>query len=117
MPFHRLRRSLRERTGRTALTLMRQTPWSQGRLFTAHAGRAAERFRVSDGTTWGPATTSLALAVAQARAVAVAGGRALIFADDGTAAVVTHGADGFVIATTDEARWPTTVRRVLSRHG
>ncbi len=55
--------------------------------------------------------------MAQARAVAVGGGRALIFADDGTAAVVTHGAGGFELATTDEARWPHTVRIVLSRHG
>jgi len=96
---------------------MRQGAWSQRRLFADASDRPAGRFRVSNGIAWGPSTASLALAVAQARAVAVAGGRALIFADDGTAAVVTHGAGGFDIATTDEARWPNTVRIVLSRHG
>lgn len=96
---------------------MRQTEWNQRRLFAAGGHRHAERFRVSDGAAWGPATASLPLAVAQARAVALAGGRALVFADDGTAAVVTHGADGFEIATDDDTRWPQTVRQVLSRHG
>lgn len=95
---------------------MRQTAWGQRRLFDADGG-SARRYRVTDGAACGPPTPSLALAVAQARAVALAGARAVIVADDGTAAAVTHGAEGFHIATADDARWPQTVRHVLIRHG
>ena len=99
-----------------ALTLMRQTAWGQRPLFAAK-GAGPRRYRVTDGTRWGPPTPSLALAVAQARAVAVGGRRAVIVADDGTAAAVTHGPTGFHIATADDARWPDTVRHVLVNHG
>lgn len=113
---HRLRRSLQERTSAAALTLMRQAAWGQQCLFGAGPGPAG-CFRVTDGTAWGPPTTQLALAAVQARAVALAGGRALIVADDGTAAVVTHGPAGFEVAADADAAWPATVRSVLSRHG
>lgn len=95
---------------------MRQTTWGQRRLFAAEEA-GPRRYRVTDGTRWGPPTPSLALAVAQARAVAVDGRRAVIAADDGTAAAVTHGPAGFHIATADDARWPETVRHVLVNHG
>jgi len=96
---------------------MRQTAWGQRRLFGADDGAAPRRYRVTDGTRWGPPTPSLALAVAQARAVAVDGRRGVIVADDGTAAIVTRGPAGFHIATADDARWPETVRHVLVNHG
>ncbi|MGH9155776.1 MAG: hypothetical protein ACRD1K_08105 [Acidimicrobiales bacterium] len=73
---------------------------------------------LSDDGRWGPPTASLALAAAQARAVVMAGGRALIFDDDGTAAAVVRTTEGFQIVALDQsAGWPETVRRVLSRHG
>lgn len=67
---------------------------------------------------WGPVTSSLPLAIAHARAAALDGYSARICADDGTAAVVRHGPGGFEIAALDaDAGWPSTVQRVLARHG
>lgn len=95
--------------------------WGQTSLFAQDGGRRKPSFRVADGGRLGPPAASIPMAAAQARAVALAlalaGRQALICADDGTAAVVTHGPGGFTIAVLDSEGWPETVRRILSHHG
>ena len=61
-------------------------------------------------------TTSLPLAVAQARAAALAGYRAVIVGSDGCAADVRHD-DGFHVIPFGSATWPGLVRRLLDEHG
>lgn len=87
--------------------------WGQGRLLADDV--PAERFRVARGSDWGPIVAQLALAVAQARAAAAEATSAVIFADDGTAVVVTRCGDGFVLAAIDETRWADHARRLLTR--
>jgi len=78
----------------------------------------SRRYRVSDGSTWGPATTTLALAAAQARAVALTGRSALVWADDGTSVTVTSiPAGGFAIDTDVPVAWAAHCRSLLDRHG
>jgi hypothetical protein len=82
----------------------------------ATAVRTRVRWRVSVCGVRQEATPSLALAVAQARAAALAGYRAVIVGRDGCAADVRHDG-GFLVITFGSADWPGVVRRLLDQHG
>ena len=90
-----------------------------GTLFpVARAGRDRVRFRVSRiGMPRGASLANLALAVAQARAIAIAGNRAFVLGSDGTSVEVTY--DGFRYSLTPHGSgtWPDQCRRLLDRHG
>jgi hypothetical protein len=75
------------------------------------------RFTVSVAGRRGPATTNLALAVARARAIAAEGQRAVITADDGTAATVQLDERGFVVTAPQSTPWNNQCRRLLAEHG
>jgi hypothetical protein len=96
-----------------------QLRWCQAQLFPE--GRppgGSRRYRVFDCSTWGPATTSLALTTAQARAVALTGRSALIWSDDGTGVTVTRsGPDRFDVVVYGAAPWAELCRTLLDRHG
>ncbi|MEW6470686.1 MAG: hypothetical protein AB1679_00240 [Actinomycetota bacterium] len=78
----------------------------------------ALRFRVSAPGRRQPATASLALAVARARAAAMAGHRAVILGSDGTVAVVRPAPNGgFVVIGHGPGSWPDQCRRLLDAHG
>jgi hypothetical protein len=99
------------------LTPQRQFRWGQAPLFVADAADGSRRYRVFNGATWGPATTSLTLAVAQARAVVLTGRRALVWADDGTGVSLTHGRLGFALNADGPVTWAAQCRFLLDRHG
>jgi hypothetical protein len=100
------------------VTLQRQLRWGQTALFASDAtGSATRRYRVHDGNAWGQATTSLPLAVAQARAVALRGATTLLWADDGTAVTVTRSPEGFVVASDHPVPWASQCRSLLDHHG
>lgn len=84
-----------------------QFPWGQTTLFEADAGIGRRRrYRVWDGRSWGPPTTALSLATAQARAVALGGRTALVCADDGTGVTVTSTpAGGFAVEASANTTW------------
>jgi hypothetical protein len=96
-----------------------QFRWGQATLFgSGSAPGHPRRYRVCDGSSWGPATTSLALAVAQARAVALTGRAALVWADDGTSVTVTSTpGGGFAVEAAAPVAWATHCRSLLDRHG
>lgn len=75
------------------------------------------RFIVSVAGRRGPATANLALAVARARAIATEGHRAVITANDGTAASVQLDDGGFVVTATPPTPWTNQCRRLLTEHG
>jgi hypothetical protein len=94
--------------------------FGQQSLFVGPGDRsAALRFQVSADGRQHPATPSLALAVARARAAAIEGHRVVIVAIDGTAAVVTHSPNGsgFVVISYGPGSWPDQCRRLLEEHG
>jgi hypothetical protein len=94
--------------------------FGQQSLFVGPGDRsAALRFQVSAAGRQHPATPSLALAVARARAAAIEGHRVVIVAIDGTAAVVTHSPNGsgFVVISYGLGSWPDQCRRLLEEHG
>ena len=101
------------------VTLPCQFRWGQGALFgTGRFSGHPVRYRVADGCTWGPSTTSLALATAQARAVVLAGRAALVWADDGTSVTVTWTpAAGFAVVTSGPVPWASACQSLLDRHG
>lgn len=99
------------------LTPKRQSRWGQPPLFSADPPDGSRRYRVFDGTTWGPATTSLPLAAAQARAIALMARRALVWADDGTNVTVTHSPLGFALDANGPVSWAAQCRFLLDRHG
>ena len=96
-----------------------QFRWGQPTLFgTGNTAGHPRRYRVSDGCTWGPSTTALALAAAQARAVALTGRAALVWADDGTSVTVTSTpAAGFAVAADAPVPWASQCQSLLDRHG
>jgi hypothetical protein len=96
-----------------------QFRWGQAQLFPdGQAPGAARRYRVFDCSTWGPATTSLTLATAQARAVALAGRSALIWSEDGNGVTVTRTSPGrFDVTVYGAAPWAELCRTLLDRHG
>jgi hypothetical protein len=99
------------------LTLQRQRRWGQAALFGPEApGSTTRRYRVFDGVAWGQTTTSLPLAVGQARAVALRGVTAVLWADDGTAVTVARRDEGFVVVP-DPVPWASQCRSLLDRHG
>ena len=75
------------------------------------------RYRVVDPAgTRTPATSSLALAVGQARALALAGRRAWIVGPGDEAVEVTS--SGGVLAVSPRGPgWPATVQSILAEHG
>ena len=99
------------------MTLQRQVRWGQVPLFLEEAAETARRYRVFDGATWGPATASLPLAVAQARAVALAGHRAVLWAHDGSGVTLTWGGPGFALVAHGVASWAMQCRSLLERYG
>lgn len=91
--------------------------WGEPRLF-AEADPPGEQFRVRVlGGSFGPVVASLALAVAQARAVAVDGRTAEIGSVDGTVAAVQQREDRFVVTPWGPALWPSRCERLLVEHG
>jgi hypothetical protein len=96
-----------------------QSRWGQPQLFRNGLAKPGERrYRVWDGATWGAPTTGLALAAAQARAVAVTGVPALVWADDGTSATVTLTLGGGLAVESDpQVAWANQCRTLLDRHG
>ena len=101
------------------LTLPCQFRWGQGALFgTVGSSAQPVRYRVCDGCAWGPSTTSLPLATAQARAVVLAGRAALVWSDDGTSVTVTWTpAAGFAVVTSGPVPWASACQSLLDRHG
>ena len=100
------------------MTLTCQFPWGQTTLFGTDAGSRPRRYRVFDGRSWGPSTTALPLAAAQARAVALGGRTALVWADDGTGVTVTSTpAGGFAVEASASATWAPHCQTLLDRHG
>ena len=100
------------------MTLQRQLRWGQAALFAPEVtGSATRRYRVFDGIAWGQATTSLPLAVGQARAVALRGATAVLCADDGSAVTVARRSEGFVVASDHPVPWASQCRSLLDRHG
>jgi hypothetical protein len=93
--------------------------FGQQSLFGGHyegQGRPL-RFTVSITGQRGQVTTTLALAVARARAVAVNGGRAVITANDGSGVAVGLDGSGFVVTGSPSTPWDNQVRRLLAEHG
>jgi|SRR5581483_6016366 len=101
------------------LTVKCQLRWGQAQLFPdAREPGGPRRYRVFDCSTWGPATTSLTLATAQARAVALTGRSALIWSDDGSGVTVARTDRGtFDVAAYVAPCWAELCRTLLSRHG
>jgi hypothetical protein len=95
--------------------------FGQQSLFDGYSlGRGSPlRFRVSANGLRHPATASLALAVARARAAAVEGHQVVIVAVDGSAAVVRRSPNGvgFVVISYGPGSWPDQCRRLLDEHG
>lgn len=97
---------------------MSRAAWGEPRLFAASEDVLAERFRVRvAGGSFGPVLSSLAMAVAQARAAALAGGRVEIVAMDGSAVAVEHLDGRFVVTPWGAASWPSHCERLLVEHG
>ena len=90
-----------------------------GTLFPVErTGRSRVRFRVSRGGLFlGASLANLPLAVAQARAIAMAGHRAFVVGSDGTSVEVTYDGGGFSLAPCGPGTWPYQCRRLLDRHG
>jgi hypothetical protein len=101
------------------LTLTCQFPWGQPTLFEDATGKERpRRYRVCDGRSWGAPTTALSLAAAQARAVALGGRTALVWADDGTGVTVTSTpGGGFAVEATANTSWALPCQTLLDRHG
>ena len=101
------------------LTVTCQFGWGQAQLFPeGQVAGGPRRYRVFDCSTWGPTTTSLTLATAQARAVALTGRSALIWSDDGTGVTVTRTSPGrFDVAVYGAPSWAELCRSLLDRHG
>jgi len=101
------------------LTVKCQFRWGQSQLFPGgQAPGGARRYRVFDCSTWGPPTTSLTLATAQARAVALTGRSALVWSDDGGGVTVTRTSPGtFDVAVYGTPTWAGLCRTLLDRHG
>jgi hypothetical protein len=88
-------------------------------LFSQIERTAAEpmRYRVGTAGHRGPAVSSLPLATAQARALALQQHRAVIVASDGSAAEVRHHETGFIVRPLGPAPWLELCRRLLTEHG
>jgi hypothetical protein len=96
------------------------TPGAQARrLFPVGAERPeAVRYRVSRiGCRRGPGLTNLPLALAHARAIAVAGHRAFLLGSDGTSVEIAFDGMAFTITPLGPGTWPDLCRHLLERHG
>ncbi|MGE0729442.1 MAG: hypothetical protein AB7O92_12015 [Acidimicrobiia bacterium] len=92
--------------------------WGQPALFVVGAGGEGLRFRVrADGGEFVPVVSSLVLAAAQARAIAVAGGTAVVASSAGTVASVRWVDGRFVVVPWGPGSWPSRCGRLLSEHG
>ena len=97
---------------------MSRAAWGEPRLFPAVDDAVVERFRVRVvGGSFGPVLSSLAMAVAQARAAALAEQRGEIVAVDGSAVEVEHLNGRFVVTPWGAASWPSRCERLLVEHG
>lgn len=98
--------------------MSRRVTWGEPRLFGAADDPVGERYRVrAGGGPFGPVISSLALAAAQARAVAIDGRTAEIASIDGTVAAVERREDRFVVTPWGPASWPSRCQRLLVEHG
>jgi hypothetical protein len=96
---------------------VRLAPGYQARLFAPDAGAVPGRWRVVNRWgTRGTSTTSLVLAVGQARALAMADGRAWIVDSREEAVEVAFTATAFVVSPCGPG-WPATCQRILAEHG
>jgi hypothetical protein len=96
---------------------IRLAPGYQARLFGAGADAGPGRWRVVD--RWGrrgATTTSLVLAVGQARALALADGRAWLVGAGEEAVEVAFAEGAFVVSPCGPG-WPATCQRILAEHG
>lgn len=93
------------------------TTLGQGLLFAADPTDGLFHYRVFDGIAWGPATTSLTLAVAQARAIALSARTAVVWADDGTSVTVHRHPPGFAVTAEPPPSWAAGCQLLLDRHG
>ena len=92
-------------------------PGYQARLFGAGPEAGPGRRRVVD--RWGRrgvATANLVLAVGQARALAMADGRAWLVDSSDAAVEVAYTAAAFVVSPCGPG-WPATCQRILAEHG
>lgn len=97
---------------------MSRAGWGEPRLFPAAEDALTERFRVRvSGGSFGPVLSSLAMAVAQARAAALAARRVEIVAIDGSAVAVERLDGRFVVTPWGAASWPSRCERLLVEHG
>lgn len=97
---------------------MSRAVWGEPRLFAAAEDVPAERFRVRvSGGSFGPVLSSLAMAVAQARAAALADRRVEIVAIDGSGVEVERLHGRFVVTPWGAASWPSRCERLLVEHG
>lgn len=92
-------------------------PGYQGALFAGNESESPSRWRVVEASGRRAAsTTSLVLAIGQARALAEVAGRAWIVADDEAAVEVTHHSNTFGVVPCGPG-WPATAHRILTKHG
>jgi cysteine sulfinate desulfinase/cysteine desulfurase-like protein len=75
------------------------------------------RYRVGTAGHRAPAVSSLSLATAQARALALQLHRAVIVASDGTAVEVRHHEPRFIVHPLGPVPWLELCRRLLTEHG
>ena len=96
---------------------MRPAPGYQARLFSPDAQAGAGRWRVVDRRgRRGATTTNLVLAVGQARALAMANGRAWLVGTGEEAVEVAFAERSFVVSPCGPG-WPATCQRILAEHG
>ena len=92
-------------------------PGYQGRLFAPAGHRGPCWWRVVDAAgTRQAASRHLVMVVGQARALAMADGRAWIVTSDDDAVTVTYGGDRFAVVPCGPG-WSATAQRILAKHG
>ena len=104
-------------TGTEACVRPALAPGYQGRLFAPAVDAGPCWWRVVDaaGTRQG-ATRNLVMVAGQARALAMADGRAWIVASDDDAVSVTYDGTRFSVLPCGPG-WPATTQRILAKHG
>ncbi len=92
-------------------------PGYQGRLFAAPGEAGPCWWRVVDARGIRQAAVrQLVLVVGQARALAMADGRAWIVASDDEAVAVTYDGERFAVLPCGPG-WPAITQRILAKHG
>lgn len=92
-------------------------PGYQAELFDPPATGTPRRWRVVDTAgRRSPATPTLALAVGQARALALAAGSAWLVADDRDAVEIAWTGQRFTVTPCGPG-WPATSQQILAAHG